>query len=410
MDSYSEIQRKLNQFEMTTNEAVNSVMLNTADILKNSEELSKTTNLWLKESISLRRMDTLDFLVLMSSMTGVSIESYLNALKDQHFILSSEDNNKITDIIKYIKKHGNEKVDYHNIANIIDSNHYNDDNNEFDIQDIPIEDYDDNQEYNHIDLDADDSKLNHDIRYTKDDLISSITIGDIADDEDLRNAITDINIDNDDIPNKVRIAFGDKVLTFVKVEDDTDNSSPLMVATPYGIESVEDLDINEQPPTPEDLTLENVELSEEEEVPPEEILIEDIPELEDLEISNIEFDSIDEEVSIPEEEPEEILIEDISELEVESEVEDLEISNIEFDSIDEEVSIPEVEPESEPEYIPVQEVKLDYNEEEYFKNLVSSLDDSLGTIVNDIPKLEKPVNPNVHTYKTYNIKEGDIDV
>ena len=369
MDSYSEIQRKLNQFEMTTNEAVNSVMLNTADILKNSEELSKTTNLWLKESISLRRMDTLDFLVLMSSMTGVSIESYLNALKDQHFILSSEDNNKITDIIKYIKKHGNEKVDYHNIANIIDSNHYNDDNNEFDIQDIPIEDYDDNQEYNHIDLDADDSKLNHDIRYTKDDLISSITIGDIADDEDLRNAITDINIDNDDIPNKVRIAFGDKVLTFVKVEDDTDNSSPLMVATPYGIESVEDLDINEQPPTPEDLTLENVELSEEEEVPPEEILIEDIPELEDLEISNIEFDSIDEEVGIPEEEP-----------------------------------------ESEPENIPVQEVKLDYNEEEYFKNLVSSLDDSLGTIVNDIPKLEKPVNPNVHTYKTYNIKEGDIDV
>ena len=375
MDSYSEIQRKLNQFEMTTNEAVNSVMLNTADILKNSEELSKTTNLWLKESISLRRMDTLDFLVLMSSMTGVSIESYLNALKDQHFILSSEDNNKIIDIIKYIKKHGNEKVDYHNISNIIDSNHYNDDNNEFDIQDIPIEDYDDNQEYNHIDLDADDSKLNHDIRYTKDDLISSITIGDIADDEDLRNAITDINIDNDDIPNKVRIAFGDKVLTFVKAEDDTDDSSPLMVATPYGIESVEDLDINEQPPTPEDLTLENVELSEEEEVPPEEILIEDIPELE-----------------------------------VESEIEDLEISNIEFDSIDEEVSIPEEEPESEPENIPVQEVKLDYNEEEYFKSLVSSLDDSLGTIVNDIPKLEKPVNPNVHTYKTYNIKEGDIDV
>ena len=403
MDSYSEIQRKLNQFEMTTNEAVNSVMLNTADILKNSEELSKTTNLWLKESISLRRMDTLDFLVLMSSMTGVSIESYLNALKDQHFILSSEDNNKIIDIIKYIKKHGNEKVDYHNIANIIDSNHYNDDNNEFDIQDIPIEDYDDNQEYNHIDLDADDSKLNHDIRYTKDDLISSITIGDIADDEDLRNAITDINIDNDDIPNKVRIAFGDKVLTFVRAEDDTDNSSPLMVATPYGIESVEDLDINEQPPTPEDLTLENVELSEEEEVPSEEILIDDIPELE-VE-SEIEFDSIDEEVSIPEVPSEEILIEDIPELE------DLEISNIEFDSIDEEVSIlPEEEPESEPENIPVQEVKLDYNEEEYFKNLVSSLDDSLGTIVNDIPKLEKPVNPNVHTYKTYNIKEGDIDV
>ena len=403
MDSYSEIQRKLNQFEMTTNEAVNSVMLNTADILKNSEELSKTTNLWLKESISLRRMDTLDFLVLMSSMTGVSIESYLNALKDQHFILSSEDNNKIIDIIKYIKKHGNEKVDYHNIANIIDSNHYNDDNNEFDIQDIPIEDYDDYQEYNHIDLVADDSKLNHDIRYTKDDLISSITIGDIADDEDLRNAITDINIDNDDIPNKVRIAFGDKVLTFVRAEDDTDNSSPLMVATPYGIESVEDLDINEQPPTPEDLTLENVELSEEEEVPPEEILIEDIPELE-VE-SEIEFDSIDEEVSIPEVPSEEILIEDIPELE------DLEISNIEFDSIDEEVSIlPEEEPESEPENIPVQEVKLDYSEEEYFKNLVSSLDDSLGTIVNDIPKLEKPVNPNVHTYKTYNIKEGDIDV
>ena len=418
------LENDLNQYKITPEQATSQILTATRNIFDDLDELDRTTNSILNNNTEVKPVNQIEFLVLMSFMTGKDINKYLRAMETERYTLTKADKNLIDKLLNS-KEISEEELTI----------------NDFEVSSILSDE--DNVVKNlieDIDISVPDK-----IKVTFKDLgtftyeISSNNNEDILNVTNIAESIQPIdssepegNIVEFDLTEEDSI--DDNSGDTITLQEDEDTTE---VDTMEEINIQEDIseDINIQEDISEDINIQEIKDNTTEDTNIQEDTIEDIN-IQEIKDNTTEDTNIQEDISediniqeIKEDTIEEINIQEIKEDTIENIniqegiSEDINIQEIK-DNTTEDTNIQEVEnnttEEGISEDINIQEIKedtiegIDSMENLEIKNIpldrnkiINEVKDYLGAIENNNVELNRREDNNIKTYKTYNFEGGE---